>query len=345
MKSTLLIILVALAAPVIGQTSLPPYTGTGTPGDAFGQSVVAGDFDGDGLTDVAIGKPQATFGTVPTCGAVEMRMGDGTTRTIGSLDSLGNFVGNGGGAFGWSLAAGDLDQNGKDELVVGAPAEGSSPPLYGGQHYVFNDLDYVASTGVWVSRYVAGTNQAQTKLGWSVTVLPHPAGVPGSMAWAAGSPDGAQINGGARRGYVDVYDGATGAFITSVGPTETTPAPPLGRMKFGSQIVGGDFDGDGLGDLAVNGYNQLVSSAYRLIWVLRSGWPQYYYAITTNGMMDGVIVGGAGLLSLAMPGDVNGDGVDDLMWADPSQFSNPLDPSGSVFFRNCLAGQWAFRER
>jgi FG-GAP repeat len=94
--------------------------------DAFGASLAAGDFDGDGADDLAVGVLNESVGTVSDAGAVNVIYG----TPGGGLKSTGNQFwhqaspGILDGAetsddFGVSLAAGDFDNDGADDLAVG----------------------------------------------------------------------------------------------------------------------------------------------------------------------------------------------------------------------------------
>ncbi|MGI8876198.1 MAG: hypothetical protein ACR2KP_18110 [Egibacteraceae bacterium] len=98
-------------------------------GDQFGSSLAAGDFDGDGTDDLAIGAHFETFGGNNRAGVVQVLYG-----TAGGLDAAGNQlwsqdspqikeVAEGGDFFGEALAAGDFDGDGVDDLAIGAPGE------------------------------------------------------------------------------------------------------------------------------------------------------------------------------------------------------------------------------
>ena len=102
--------------------------GTAERGDLFGSALASGDFDGDGIDDLAIGSRGEDVGGVVDAGEVHVVYGtDGGLRGAGSIvlrpsrPALPGEAGPG-ARFGSTLAAGDLDGNGFDELLIGAPS-------------------------------------------------------------------------------------------------------------------------------------------------------------------------------------------------------------------------------
>ena len=110
----------------------------------FGRSLATGDFDGDGFADLAIGIPGQDVGGGTSAGAVlVLYSGPGGPSEIDSQLWTENDLGLGNASasndvFGWSLATGDFDGDGYDDLAVGAPFEpvasqsGVAFVLYGG---------------------------------------------------------------------------------------------------------------------------------------------------------------------------------------------------------------------
>src|SRR5690606_12863230 len=75
----------------------------------------AGDVDGDGFGDIAVGAPRVGAGA----GAVHVFYG--SSSGIGRTSRRVALAGSPGERFGWAVAAPDLAGNGFSDVVVGAP--------------------------------------------------------------------------------------------------------------------------------------------------------------------------------------------------------------------------------
>ncbi len=88
----------------------------------MGAALAAGDFDGNGSADLAMGAPLAADSGLVGAGIVVLRYGDGSVDLLMQSTS-GLAVAEGGDRFGAALAAGDFDCDGYDDLAVGIPWE------------------------------------------------------------------------------------------------------------------------------------------------------------------------------------------------------------------------------
>ncbi|GHC45806.1 FG-GAP-like repeat-containing protein [Roseibacillus persicicus] len=106
-------------------------------GDRFGWALAAGDFTGDGRADLAIGVPNEAVGSITNAGAVNIVYGSPSGLGTGNALLIGEDTANpvgpdlpgeaeSGDRFGYALAAGDIDDDGYANLVIGIPYEGAS---------------------------------------------------------------------------------------------------------------------------------------------------------------------------------------------------------------------------
>ncbi|HRQ64892.1 MAG TPA: hypothetical protein PKZ76_08515 [Xanthomonadaceae bacterium] len=119
--------------------------------DGFGTALAVGDFNGDGRDDLAIGVPfedRTAFGTdYIDAGLVHILYGSDGGLQAGNSQQIGPqaFVGLQGGAmFGFALAAGDLNGDGFEDLVIGAPGRNDSGQSAAGAIFV----SYGSPTGL-----------------------------------------------------------------------------------------------------------------------------------------------------------------------------------------------------
>ncbi|CAL9494179.1 FG-GAP and VCBS repeat-containing protein [Streptomyces sp. Tu 3180] len=103
--------------------------GTAETGDRFGWSLSAGDTDGDGYADIAVGAESETVGSARWAGSVTVLRGSASGLTgTGAKSFTQNTSGVPGTAetedhFGSAVHLTDADGNGRAELVASAPAE------------------------------------------------------------------------------------------------------------------------------------------------------------------------------------------------------------------------------
>ena len=98
-------------------------------GDLFGASLAAGDFNGDGRDDLAIGVPGEAIGADVGAGMVNVVFGSGSglsgAGSVSLYQDKSLLVGSSepGDLFGLALVAGRFDAGPHDDLVIGVPGE------------------------------------------------------------------------------------------------------------------------------------------------------------------------------------------------------------------------------
>ena len=122
------------------------------PGTASGRALAKGDFNGDQITDLAVGAPGEGVGGAVAAGAVSVFYGSqtGLGSTSQVLLQANPEVGD---QFGEALDAGGFDADVNDDLAVGAPGEGVGGADGAGAVTVFSgSANGLASNGQASSR-------------------------------------------------------------------------------------------------------------------------------------------------------------------------------------------------
>ena len=318
------------------------------PGDDAGVGGGAtGDFNGDGIDDVIFGSPLADAAAGVDAG--EAYVVFGSTGGPGNVDvatmSPGQgFTISGGAAGDWAGAvatsAGDFNGDGVDDILVNARKASPDGRIYAGESYVIygqvggtGDIDLGALTADRGFR-IAG----ETSVDYA-----------GEAASSAGDINGDGFDDiiigapffsfGIGRAYV-IYGNAAGSGDIDLAAL----APGAGFKITGDEgnedFLGravdsaGDINGDGIGDFVVSAYRAGYSGVTYVVYGKEGGFTDLDLTTLTGdqgfrlfGFEDGGEIG----RSVASAGDVNGDGIDDILVGAPDLDVAEREGAGQAF--------------
>lgn len=302
----------------------------GLPGDfdagGFGASIAAlGDHDGDGVDDLVVGAPSDDRGRGTVW--VLFLNPNGTVKNYHKIgDQSGNFGGalDDGDSFGSSAAAGDLDNDGLSDLVVGAPHDDDGGSDRGAVWVLFLDSEGMVKNHQKISATdggFTGTLDDRDRFGASAALLDD-LDKDGRRDLVVGAPyDG---DGGLEKGALWIL------FLDDTGTVnghQKISSESGGfrgvleyRDRFGSAVsAAGDLDGDGNEEIAVGA----PAGDYKrgVLWVLfpdTTGMVKFHQKIGGDGDGTGGFIGSLDpgdnfAVSVASAGDVNNDLVNDFI--------------------------------
>ena len=313
----------------------------GEPGlyDTFGYALAAGDFNGDGYADLAVGVPGESVGDLSGAGAVNVLYGsaDGLSAAENqfwhqdSPDILD--VAERGDLFGSSLAAGDLNGDGYADLAVGVPSEAVGSVVGAGAvNVIYGSAGRLTAAGnqFWHQDNVGTGAVAAANDGFGRALCTGDLDGDGYADLMVGVP-GKEMQAVKRAGAVNVLYGSAGGLVTVGSQIWHQDSPDVAGTaqegdSFGAALAAGDLDGDGYADLAVGvplkgaegapaagAVNVLYGSASGLSAAGNQAWRQGQAGLA--GTADKNDFFGS---ALAM-GDLDGDGYADLAIGVPGQ--------------------------
>ena len=271
--------------PTTAATADVTITGNAS-SDYFSSSLASGDFNADGEIDLAVG----AYNYSSTTGRVYIFYNDGsipTTAATADVTLTGQATGD---SFGYALAVGDFNVDGKSDLAVGAYGYSSQR----GRIYIYTFNDNV----------VTGTGVAQSRFGSSLIASDFNAD--GKIDLAVGSFGYSTQTG---RVYI-FYNQGGGSTVATASSADITITGEATSNYFGASLAVADLDNTGTLDLVVGAYGYSTSTGRAYIFYNDGSIP------TTAATADVTITGNATSdlfgYSLAV-GDLNADGEVDLV--------------------------------
>jgi len=301
--------------------------------DYSGASVsAAGDINGDGISDLVIGAPYATTGADYT-GASYVVFGSDqglpNPLNLSGLNGSDGFVINGSSTYDYAgasvSAAGDINGDGIDDLIIGAP--GSSPiEAYSGASYVVFGSDQTWAGSLDLSSLdgsngfvINGVNEFDES-GSSVSTAgdingdgfddliigaPYAGAGASYVVFGSDQPWASSLN-------LSGLDGNNGFVINGVS---------AGDSLGGSVSSAGDINDDGFDDLIIGaifaGAAGTYTGASYVVFGSDQGLPNPLNLSGLDGsngfVINGVSDGDEAGTSVSAAGDINGDGIDDLI--------------------------------
>lgn len=279
------------------------------PGEQFGFAVAfPGPLDGSGLADLAVGAPDASPGGMPRAGSVFLF----STRTGALLRRLDGTTAD--QFLGFAVAGvGDVDGDGIPDLLVGAPGATVGSRRDAGQAFLFAGADG--------SLLLTLSGEAEwDQFGWSVAGAGDVDGdgVPDLLVGAPSADPGGRQDAGS----VYLFSGATGALLRRFDGTAAGDA-------LGFAVAGvGDVNGDGIPDLAAGAITASPGSlsAAGEVRVFSGAGPAYPLLAVIPGAAAGDAFGWA----VTGGGDLDGDGVPDLIIGAPAAAPGGQTDAGSL---------------
>jgi hypothetical protein len=273
--------------------------------DEFGISLTAGDFNADGRVDFAVG---ATY--AGSYGRVYIFYNDGSIPTTAATADV-TITGQSGNSFGTALATGDLNADGRIDLIVGDYYYGASP----GRVYIFYNDGSIPTTAATADVIISG--ESNSYFGRALAIGDFNAD--GRIDLAVGG-DKYTTNTG--RTYIFYNDGA---LPTTAATADVILTGEATNNYYGAALTTGDFNADGRTDLVVGAYGNATNTGKVYFYETRENfsWKLQQLSPDTGGLRTGLsgtgqelkITGNAASdqFGYAMTtGDFNSDGKTDL---------------------------------
>jgi len=229
--------------------------------DHFGGELAVGDFDNDGYDDLAIGSGSEDVGDIVDAGAVHVLHGSATGLSatgnqLWTQDSKG-IEGEPGtlDRFGGTLAAGDFDNDGYDDLAIGVANENAVNVVYGSATGLS-----AAGDQIWTQYSDGIEGEPDNKAIFGAALAAGDFNNDGYDDLAIGAPL-KDVDGIVDAGAVHVLHGSATGLSATGNQLWTQDSDNIGDVpesadRFGNSLAVGKFNLDGYDDLAIGAYQE-----------------------------------------------------------------------------------------
>ena len=129
-------------------------------GDHFGHALTAGDYNGDGRDELAVGAPGKTVGGNPDAGTVFVFRGDLTSLvSLQALTQSGLGANEADDRFGSTLSSGNYVGDFREDLAIGTPGEAPGSDDPSGGVYLFRGYSLGLTTERFIDQAGLGTDE------------------------------------------------------------------------------------------------------------------------------------------------------------------------------------------
>jgi hypothetical protein len=336
--------------------SSPGIAGDAEDSDLFGTSLACGDFDADGFSDLAIGVPYETPDSpppAPYAGMVHVVPGSATgLNTLASTHFDQDVPGMDdaceiGDSFGSTLATGDFDGDGYADLAIGAFGEDLGSGGSGAVHVVYGGSSGLTAAGnlLFSESLLGGTPVDGDDFGRALAAGDFDGDGYDDLAVGIPFKDLPPVNGGVRNdcgAFGQVFGSAAGLgpARSAVWYQDNLPGWNSSEQndRFGYALSAGDFDRDGVDDLAIGHPGEDIFGDYNGAATVLMGAAGTGFLASRNRTFEAGLEGVPGNqwewyqdfgTSLAA-GDFDGDGHIDLGIGAPWDDEGDLHDVGTV---------------